>query len=83
VLADSVGEEDRELKEHLPPVLDTAGPLPDNVHGRKVEHLQQCLIGREVALALRDLTKLTMVALDDVGGVDELADLRRLLEEGH
>ena len=53
MLADTLGEEDRELQQHLAPILDTPRPFARDVHGDQIQHFQQRLVGREDALALR------------------------------
>jgi len=80
-MPNSIGEENGQLKKQLSPVLNTPSPLTGDIHSGQVEHLKQRLIRRENALALRDFTELTMVALNHVCGVDELTDFRWVLEE--
>jgi hypothetical protein len=55
VLTDSIRKEYGELEQHLAPVLNTAGPLANNIHSCQIKHLKQCLIGRKDALAFRHL----------------------------
>jgi hypothetical protein len=82
MLSDPIWKENGELEEHLTPVLDTARPFANDVHGGEIEHFKKGFIRRKYALPLRHFTKLAMVALDDVRRVDELTDLRRVLKEG-
>ena len=58
------------------------GPLSENILGGQVKHLLQGFIGRENALSLGYFPQLPVVTLDHVGGVDDLPDLRWILEEG-
>lgn len=76
MVANSLREQDGELKQHLAPILDTSCPFSGDIHRRQVEHFEQCFIGRENALALRHLAKLPVVAFNHVRCIDELADLQ-------
>jgi hypothetical protein len=77
----SIRKVDGELEEDLPPVLHSASPPPENVHRGQIKHFEQCFVRRENAFTFGDLTKLTMVTLDHVGGLDEFADFGRILKE--
>ncbi len=70
-MTDPVGEENRQLEEHLSPVLHTSRPFAGNVHCRQVQHLKQGFIGWENTLSLGYLTKLSVVAFDHIGRVDK------------
>lgn len=82
VLTDTVWKENRQLKQHLSPVLNPTCPFANDIHRSQVKHLEQGFIARENTLALRDFSKLAMVTLDDVRGINELAKLRWILEKG-
>lgn len=82
MLPDPVGKEDGELQKNLPPVLDAACPLTCDVHGDQVEHFEQCFVDWEDALSLCYFAKLTVVALNHVGRIDEFTQFRRILKEG-
>lgn len=42
-------EEDGQLEQNLAPVLDTAGPFPQDILGSQVEHFKQSIIRWEDA----------------------------------
>lgn len=82
MLTNPIREENRELKQHLSPVLNTTSPFANDVHGREVEHFEQSFIRREDTFPLRDFAELAVIALDDVGCVDQPPNLRRVFKEG-
>ncbi|MNM66670.1 hypothetical protein D3C81_781670 [compost metagenome] len=82
MLADPVREEHEKLEEHLSPVLYTACPFAGDIDRHEIEHLDERLITWENALAFGHLAELPVIALDHIGGVDQLAKLGGILEEG-
>ena len=70
-----VGEHDLQLAEHHVPILAPGMPMPDDPLGGQIQHPTQRIIIGERRLVLRDLTKLTVQALDDVRRVYDFPDL--------
>ena len=77
----AVGEHDRQLTEHHVPILAPCVPMFDDPLGGQIQHPTQRIIIGERRLVLRDLTKLTVQALDDVRRVYDFPDLRRIFKE--
>ena len=63
------------------PVSNWQGPLAADVSEGQVEQLQQCLITRERATVLDDLAQAHVHRFNRDGGVNHLADFRRVVEE--
>ncbi|AVG10978.1 hypothetical protein [Paenibacillus larvae] len=82
VVADLIRKKEGELKQHLSPVLNPAGPFAGDIHRRQIEHFKQGFVARKDTFALCHFPKLTVVALDHIGCIDESSDLRRILEKG-
>ncbi len=66
----------------MSPVLHRPRPFTGDIHRRQIQHFEQHFIGRKDAFALGHFPKLPMVTLNHIRGVDELADLWRVLEKG-
>ncbi len=61
--------------------MDSAGPFEHDVLSDQIQHFEESFIGWENSLALCDLAKLPVVALDHISRVNQLADFGRVLEE--
>lgn len=78
----TAGEHDLQLAEHQVPVLASGTPaLRDALRGQ-VEHPAQGIIVGKAGLVLRDLTELTVEALNNVCRVYDLPNLGRIFIEG-
>ena len=77
----AVGEHDLQLAEHHVPILAPGVPMLDDPLGCQIQHPPQGIIIGERGLVLRDLTELTVQALDDVRRVYDFPDLGRVFKE--
>jgi hypothetical protein len=62
--------------------LYSTGPFSQNILRCHVKGLEQGLVIRENTFAFGHFPQLAVVAFDHIGGVDDLADFRRVLEKG-
>ena len=76
------GEENGKLKENQAPVVNAASPAEHDILGDKIKHFQQRPVVGENGLAFGHLAELAFVAFNHIGGVNQLADFRRILEKG-
>ena len=82
LLGHTLGKVDSHLGVDQAPVLPPAGPLFRNIHHRQIQHFQQTVVCLENALGFCNLPQLPVKALDRVRGIDQTADLLRVLEVG-
>src|SRR5882762_11036896 len=81
VLREAILPQQGEAVEGLPPALDVLPSSGQVVEG-EIHHLQGSVLAGEGAARLDGLAQTHVQALNGVGGVDDLADLSRELEEG-
>ena len=79
---DPVAKEDHKLHQDAAPVFDGHRPFIRDLHGHKIQLLEQGVVAYERTLGFRDLAQLTVEVLDSVGRVDDSPDLFRILEHG-
>ena len=77
-----VSEHDLQLTEDHIPVLAPGVPMFYNSLGCQVQHPTQRIVIGKRRLVLRDLTELTVQALDDVRRVYDFPNFRRIFKEG-
>jgi hypothetical protein len=64
------------------PVLPPASPLSCDIHHGQIEHFQQAVISRKYRFRLGHLAKLSVEALNGIGGIDQSPNLLGELEIG-
>ena len=62
--------------------MDAASPAKHNVLCNEIKHFEQRLVVGENGLALSHFAELAVVAFNHIGGINQFADFRRILEKG-
>ncbi len=75
-------KENQELLVRQGPILDTHSPLFGDLNGAQVDNLADRIVRREDGLRFRKFAYHAVISLDRVGGVYDLPDLNRIVEEG-
>ena len=73
---------DFQLTENHIPVLAAGVPMSYDALRSQVEHLAQGIIIGKGRLVFGNLAELAIQSLDDICGVNDLPDLRRIVKEG-
>ena len=70
------------MPDDLVPVSTSRGPMFDNLFRRQIQHLFEAVVIGERGLVLSDFPELSVKLLDDVGGIYDSSDLRRICVKG-